>query len=131
MKSLIGALVDGAILIALIAVVFWLNQKMRFGNVENPPLFRLSAVVIVYGLSLWFLTSLFLPSTGIAFYMPIFLLTVAPLIMLCVAILSFRERKKSAFHGAACLASIGYFYVLVGLLVLLARSCPPTTGGPP
>src|SRR3979411_196715 len=101
MISIIGAVIDIGALVAIAGVVAWLSGKMRRSAIKNPPYVRLSLVIIIYGLALWFVASWFLPSTGLAVYVPVFLLTVAPLIMLAVAILTFRERKESFFHNMA------------------------------
>jgi peptidoglycan/LPS O-acetylase OafA/YrhL len=126
-----GVITDIVALGIIFGTVALLCRRMRDRAIQGAPYVRLSIVVIIYGSALWFVASWFLPSTGLTIYIPMLLVTLAPIVMLAIAILTFRERRKSSFHNAICLASISYFYLLVAVIVLLAKSCPRTGGGPP
>jgi hypothetical protein len=128
---MLGVITDILALAFISSTVAWLCHRMRARAIQGAPYVRLSLVVVIYGSALWFVASWFLPSTGLAMYLPVFLVTLGPMAMLAIAILTFRERRKSSFHNATCLASICYFYLLAAVIVLLAKSCPRTGGGPP
>ena len=126
-----GLIFELGALAAVAGAVVWLCRRMRDSGAGRPPYARLSLVLVTYCSALWFVASALVGSLELAAYVPLFLVLAAPLVMLAVALLTFRERKVSPYHNAAFLGSVAYFCLLFGGFVLLSKSCPTPTGGPP
>jgi hypothetical protein len=92
---------------------FFLCQRMKDSNVESPPLAPLFLLFVSYGgWLLVILTSLFWKWSGMATLGIAYLVLLAPIIMLILTLLLFRQRKLSIYHRSTFVASIAYFGML-------------------
>ena len=94
-----------------------LRDDMREERVENPPIIPLFIIFSTYGgLLLVILTTFFWYWSGVASLGLVYLLFVAPIVMLLMAWRLHPQREMSRFHRAAYVASVTY----VGVGVCLA-----------
>lgn len=113
-----------AILVNLVAplaglqVFFWLRNKMRDAEIERPPVIPLFIVFATYGGWLMIaLTLLFWYWSGMALLGLMYLIFIAPFVMMVLAGLMFRQRRLSRFHFGLFVASMIYPCVTVTLFL--------------
>jgi hypothetical protein len=96
----------------------WLCQRMKDSHIEAPPFVPLFLLFFSYGGWLMvLLTKLFWFWSGMASLDLACLVLLAPIIMLILAFLMFRQRKLSVYHLSTFAGSLAYF-VMLGLLWL-------------
>jgi hypothetical protein len=96
----------------------WLRDDMREEQVENPPIISLFMIFATYGgLLLVILTTFFWYWSGMASLGLAYLLLLAPIVMLIIALCLYPQRKLSCFHKAAFVASACYVGAVVCLIV--------------
>lgn len=101
----------------------WLRGDMREEEIEHPPVVPLFIIFATYGgLLVVILTTFFWYWSGMASLGLLYLLFLAPIIMLIIAWRLYPERKLSRFHRAAFWASAAYIgigaCVFVGLFLV-------------
>jgi hypothetical protein len=103
-----------------LSVFLRLRHKMLEAEIENPPVIPLFIIFATYGGWLMIvLTLLFWYWSGMALLGALYLMFLAPLVMIVVAVWSYRNRRLSRYHYGSFLASAGY--PIIPFAVILSR----------
>jgi hypothetical protein len=131
--------------------IVWLHRRMLRSGVENVPYWRIMFLVFTYGAALYAFLSIVLffddsassnkyinSATTIGFILelivPVFymyVIFVAPVVILVIGVKSFVEKGNSIYHRVIYFACAGYTFFLLALFLLMVSRCNPPTGGPP
>lgn len=131
--------------------VVWLHRRMLGSGVENVPYWRMMTLVFTYGAALYAFLSIVLffddsassnasinSATTIGFILElivplfyIYVIFLAPIVILVIGVTSFVEKGNSIYHRVVYFACAGYTFFLLALFVLMVSRCNPPTGGPP
>jgi hypothetical protein len=105
--------------LAGVGLFLQLRRKMLVTEVEEPPILPLLILFATYGgLIVAILTALFWYWSGMATLGLAYLLLVAPVVTLALAIMFYRRRRLSSFHAATFWLGLAY----VPCLILLAAA---------
>lgn len=99
-------------------IFVWLRNGMRAAEIEHPPVIPLFIIFATYGGWLMIvLTLLFWYWSGMALLGAMYLMFLAPFVMLILAAWLYPQRKLSRYHFGSFLASAGYIIIPVGVIV--------------
>jgi hypothetical protein len=97
----------------------WLRNRMLKTGIPDPPIVPFFILFATYGAWLLvFLTSLFMGWSGMATLGLAYLMFIAPIVMLAIAVRLYKQRNLSSFHFGAFVASAVYILFPVGVLIL-------------
>ena len=106
-------------------VFVWLKNDMRDAQIERPPVIPLFIIFATYGGWLMIvLTLLFWYWSGMALLGAMYLLFLAPVVMIVLAAWLYPKRKLSPYHFGSFLASAVYIIIPVGIIgsrIILGR----------
>lgn len=111
------------VVVPLFGVGFFLllRQRMLLADIEEPPVKLLFILFATYGaLIVLILTALFWYWSGMATVGLAYLIFVAPILTLGLAVALYRRRRLSTYHAAVFWLSLGYVPCLI--LLYVARS---------
>jgi hypothetical protein len=104
--------------LAGVALFLQLKRRMRDAEIEEPPTLLLFILFATYGgLIVAILTALFWYWSGMATLGLAYLLLVAPVVTLALAVVLYRRRRLSSYHAGAFWLSAGYVPALFLLAV--------------
>lgn len=119
MEEIRFILIHLAVPLAGVGLFLHLRRKMLLAKVEEPPVLLLFILFATYGgLIVAILTALFWYWSGMATLGLVYLLLLAPIVTLALAVVLYRRRHLSGYHAAAFWLSAGY----VPCLLLLAAA---------
>ncbi len=119
MEIVKAALIHLAVPAAGLAVYLRLRRRMRESGVQNPPDVALFILFMTYGGWLMIvLTALFWYASGMLLLGLVYLMFVAPVVMIVMAVRLYPQRKVSRYHRGSFLASAAYIIFPVGVVVL-------------
>ena len=96
----------------------WLRNRMFKTGIPDPPIVPFFILFATYGgWLLVILTSLFLGWSGMATLGIAYLMFIAPVVMLALAIRLYKRRNLSRFHLGAFFASAAYILFPIGVLI--------------
>jgi len=111
-------LVNLVVPLAGLQVFFWLRNKMRAAEIERPPVIPLFLIFATYGGWLMIaLTLLFWYWSGMALLGLMYLIFIAPFVMIVLAALMYRQRRLSRYHFGLFIAS-GIYPCVISLVFL-------------
>lgn len=120
MNEIRSILINLVVPVVGVALFLQLRRRMRDEEIEEPPIIPLFILFATYGgLIIALLTALFCCWSGMATLGLAYLLLVAPIVTLALAVALYRRRRLSRYHAAAFWLSAGYVPWL--LLLAVAR----------
>jgi hypothetical protein len=120
MEIVIAILIHLVVPLIGLSIFLRLRHKMLEAKIENPPVIPLFMIFATYGGWLMIvLTLLFWYWSGMALLGALYLVFLAPLVMIIVAVWSYRNRRLSQYHFGSFLASASY--PIIPLAVILSR----------
>ena len=120
MEILRALLIHLVVPLAGLWVFLRLRDKMLDAEIENPPVVPLLIIFATYGgWLIVVITLLFWYWSGAALLGVMYLLFVAPLVMIVLAIWLYPQRKLSPYHYSSFWASAGY--VVIPIVVVMSR----------
>jgi hypothetical protein len=112
----VGLFINLGVPAVVLALYWWIWRRL---DVEDPDPVVVFLLFFHYGAWLIvFLTMAFWYWSGMATLGVMYLTTAGTMVMLVLAVMTFRERKRSFYHSLAFVASVFYF-IPVGLTYLL------------
>jgi hypothetical protein len=119
MEIVRAILVNLAVPLAGFQVYIWVRNKMLDEDVEHPPVVPLFIIFATYGgWLLIFLTLLFWYWSGMALLGLMYLVFLAPIVMIVLAVMLYRQRELSNYHFGLFIAS-GIYPCLIGALFVV------------
>ena len=120
MEIVKAVLIHVAVPLAGLGTFVWLRKTMRASEVERPPVVPIFIIFSTYGGWLMIaLTLLFWYWSGIALMGLMYLAVVAPIVMIGMALMLYRQRRLSRYHSASFVAS-GIYPFILGVLARVA-----------
>jgi hypothetical protein len=118
MDFIVASLIYLVVPLAGLKFYLFLCQRMKDREIPSPPIVPLFLIFATYGGWLTvLLTTVFGAWSGMATLGLAYLVLLAPVLMLILAFLLFRQRKLSSYHYSTFVSSSAYF-VLLGLIWL-------------
>ena len=119
MELVRAILVNFVVPLVGVGIFLRLRERMRDQQIERPPIVALFIIFATYGgLLMVILTVLFWRWSGMASLGVFYLVLVAPVAMIVLAIMLYRERRLSPYHLGSFIASGVYPCVVVPTVVV-------------
>ena len=119
MEVVKAILIHLAVPFAGVQAFLWLRNQMRAAQIERPPVIPLFIIFATYGgWVILVLTLLFWYWSGMALLGLIYLIFIAPVVMIVLAAQLYRQRRLSRYHFGSFIASGIYPCFLVVLALV-------------
>lgn len=102
------------LLIPLLGLLIYIQliKRIKKSNIINPPIIDLFLIFAIYGgLLIIMLTSLFWVWSGLASIGTIFLIIIAPIVMLTIIIRNYNQRTISVYHRGTFISAVLFFLI--------------------
>lgn len=118
MEIAVATLIHVVIPASGLRLYLWLRNRMLTAGIPDPPIIPFLILFATYGgWLLVILTSLFWYWSGMATLGLAYLMFIAPVLMLALAVRSYKHRNLSSFHCGAFVASAIYILFPTGVLI--------------
>lgn len=118
MENLPGILINIVVPVAGVFGFLSLRKRMLVAGLDEPPVTAFFLIFAHYGaLLVLVLTGLFWYMSGMASLGLFYLILLGPLVMIALAVISFKRRSHSRYHLAAFVLAVAY-PVLIAVLAL-------------
>jgi drug/metabolite transporter (DMT)-like permease len=122
-SELIGVLINLGLPFAGLLTFMWVRYEMRAAQIEQPPTVSLFILFATYGgLLVMVLTMFFWYWSGMATLGFLYLVFVAPIVTIILAVILYRQRRLSRYHfisfigSAVCPGVIGVLVLVYAVL---------------